>query len=178
MTDTTPPTITTLPDGTRVRVRPLAPEDAPRILQGFDNLSPETRRRRFLGALKRLPPNHEHAITHADGWNHVVWGVGALDDLDREIGIGVAHVIREEQDPTRGEFAIVIADQWQHRGAGKVLTRALAARSLAIGVPVWTATMFLENRPVQRLLEDVGDEISRTVLSSGVGEIVYRLRPQ
>ncbi|MBI2390477.1 MAG: GNAT family N-acetyltransferase [Deltaproteobacteria bacterium] len=177
MTDTSPPTVTQLPDGTRLRVRPLAPADAPQILEGFEHLSQETRRRRFLGALKHLPPNHEHAITHADAFQHVVWGVAVLDELDREKGIGVAHVIRDPADPTRGEFAIVIADEWQHHGAGKVLTRALAARLLAIGIPIWTATMYLDNRAVQRLLADVGDEISRTVLSSGVGEIIYRLRP-
>lgn len=181
MTDLTPAREARLPDGTPVVVRPLRPEDEPLIRDGFDHLSAETRRRRFLGGIKRLPPAHEHAITNADGWDHLVWGIAVYEPDPatgefHEHGIGIAHVIREKEQPTHGEYAIVIADEWQKRGAGKVLTRALAERSLAVGMPFWLAVMYLDNRPVQHVLADVAEEVSRCVVDAGVGEVLYRLR--
>ncbi len=173
--DETPPLRDRLPDGTEVVIRPLRPDDAPAVLEGFAHLSFETRHRRFLAGLPRLPPQHVYAITHADGRDHLVWAIGAVRD-GHETGIGLAHVIRDPARPTTGEFAIVIADEWQGRGAGKLLTRALAKRSWELGVRRWTATMFLDNHAVQALLASVGDEISREVQGCGVGEIVYALR--
>lgn len=165
-----------LGDGTPVVVRALRPEDAEQIHEGFEHLSTETRHRRFLSALKQLPPHHEHAITHVDDHDHLAWGIGVVDAAGHEAGIGVAHVVRDATRPDHGEYAIVIADEWQRRGAGKVLTRALAKRSLEVSIPFWTAVMFADNHPVQRVLDDVAVEVSRHALGSGVCEVELRLR--
>lgn len=174
--DPSAPREATLLDGTPVVVRPLRPEDEPQIHEGFEHLSSETKHRRFLAVMKRLPPLHEHAITHVDGWDHLAWGIGVHDAEGHEIGIGVARVVRDPARPTHGEYAIVIADEWQRRGAGKVLTRALAARSLQVGITHWTAVTFLDNRAVQEVLADVGEEVARASPSPGIGELEYRLR--
>lgn len=167
--------VASLSDGTRVVARPLRPEDAAQIRDGFEHLSSESRHRRFLGVLKQLPPAHEWTITHLDQHDHLAWGV-AIEEGGREIGVGIGHVVRDQGRPDHGEFAIVIADEWQKKGVGKVLTRALAIRSREVGIPFWTAVMFLDNRPVQRVLECVGEEIGRRTLSPGIGEIEYRLK--
>lgn len=174
--DPSAPREATLPDGTPVVVRPLRPEDQTQIHDGFEHLSNETKHRRFLAVMKRLPPLHEHAITHVDGRNHLAWGIGVRDRDGHEIGIGVARLVRDPALPTHGEYAIVVVDEWQRRGVGKVLTRALAARSLQVGITHWTAVMFLDNRAVQEVLADVAEEVARRVPSPGVGEIEYRLR--
>jgi GNAT superfamily N-acetyltransferase len=166
-----------LPDGTPVIVRPLRPEDAAELREGFDHLSSETRRRRFLTGLARLPANHIYSITHADNVEHLVWGIAVIDAEGHEHGVGVAHVVREREDRERAEFAVVIADEWQGRGAGRVLARALAARSYELGIRVWVAVMALDNFRVQRLLASVADEISRKSIGCGAGEVLYRLRP-
>jgi len=50
----------TLSDGTPVHIRPIRPDDEPRILAFHSRLSRDTRYHRFFSAKQRLPPNWAH----------------------------------------------------------------------------------------------------------------------
>jgi hypothetical protein len=47
-------TTATLRDGSRIRIRPLEPDDRDELAAGFERLSPESRYRRFFGPMKQL----------------------------------------------------------------------------------------------------------------------------
>ncbi|HKH75426.1 MAG TPA: GNAT family N-acetyltransferase [Rubrobacteraceae bacterium] len=55
---------------------------------------------------------------------------------------------------TRGEaeFAVVVEDRWQARGAGKRLLRTLAARAEGRGVETFTGAVIGENRRMLDLI--------------------------
>jgi len=164
----------TLPEGIEVFVRPLRPEDAAMLVRGFDHLSPETRYRRFLSSVKHLTPEQVSMLTHADGYDHLAWGVAIADPITHEEeGIAVARSIREIDDPEIAEFAIVVADDWQGRGVGKLLTHVLAQEARRCGVRKWRALMLLDNERVRKLLESVGPEIDRKIGGCGTLEVLY-----
>jgi GNAT superfamily N-acetyltransferase len=160
-----------LADGTPVVVRPLHAGDEASIQDGFAHLSAGSRRLRFFRTIRELPAGHADSLVHADGENHLAWG---MTD-SRGAGIGIARVIRDALDPRKGELAITIADEWQRRGAGTILAKALAEQSKRVGIDRWLAVVLLENRGILRLLQHVGREISRTDNHDGSVDILLQL---
>jgi hypothetical protein len=53
-----------LPGGEMITVRPIQPQDAERLQAYVRDLSVETRRNRFLGALSELAPTQLNRLTH------------------------------------------------------------------------------------------------------------------
>ncbi len=165
-----------LADGTLVHVRPLHDEDVDEFRRGFAALSRESRYRRFLDAMPKLTPEQVTYLTHVDGKDHVAWIVSFDDEDGVERGAAVARSIREHGDPQIAEFAIAVADAWQGRGVGRLLTQTLANVVWDEGVRHWRATMLADNVPVQRCLLRVADEETRHVEDRGAVEVLYRLR--
>ena len=91
--------------------------------------------------------------------------------------IAVARCVRDAQETDLGEAAIVVADAWQNRGAGKILLRALAKRALAVGIDRWQATLLAENSAALKLMEHIGSKESEHMTGTGVIEVIYRLQP-
>ncbi len=164
-----------LRDGTLVHLRPLHAEDEAEFLRGFAALSRESRYRRFLDSMPKLSPEQVTYLTHVDGKEHVAWVAGFYDESGVEHGAAVARSIREHEDPTIAEFAIAVADAWQGRGVGKLLTEKLAQVAWQDGVRKWRATMLADNVPVQHCLASVAHEETRHVEDRGAIEVVYRL---
>ncbi len=115
----------TLDDGLPILVRPLRPEDAPRLREGYRRLSQLARRRRFGGEnLNDLDDQQLSALVNIDQVNHVAWAAADLEKAE-EPGVGVARYIRLNGEPDAADVAITIADTYQGRGAGFVLQACL-----------------------------------------------------
>ena len=56
----------TLRDGSRLRLRPIRPEDATRLIDFYDHLSRETAYQRFFAVMKRLPPDWARILASVD----------------------------------------------------------------------------------------------------------------
>jgi GNAT superfamily N-acetyltransferase len=167
-----------LADGTTIELRDLRQADRAGMIDGFAHLSRESRYRRFLGAMNQLGERQLRALLGADGVDHIALVAIDVDARNRELrGIGIAHSFRDPRRPERAEYAIVVADEWQGRGVGRLLTRALAAEAFRHGVREWTATMLFDNAPVRRLLRSVGDETRFVTAGPGVVDGTYALRP-
>jgi len=122
-----------LGDGTAVTIRPIRPEDE-RIEQEFvRNLSDESRYFRFRDAVRELSPRMLTHLTRVDHDRHLAL-IAVTEREGREIQIGVARYVAETGRDSC-EFAIAVADEWQHKGLGSRLMKALiaAARSRGIG---------------------------------------------
>lgn len=113
-----------LDDGTPVLVRPLRPEDAPRLKQGFRKLSELARRRRFLDGVSELNDEQIAQLLRTDQVNHVAFGAANMEKPD-EPGIGIARYIRLNDDTEAADVALTIADEYQGRGTGFVLQACL-----------------------------------------------------
>lgn len=115
----------TLDDHTPILVRPVQPQDASRLREGFRSLSTLARRRRFMPEDQtELDEEQLRMLVSSDQINNAVWGAANLEKPD-EPGIGIARYTRINGDPQAADVAIVIADDYQGRGAGFVLQACL-----------------------------------------------------
>jgi RimJ/RimL family protein N-acetyltransferase len=136
-----------LPPG--IRVRPLEPSDRAGLAALFKRLSPESRRRRFLGPKPTLSERELTYLTSVDHRRHE-----ALAAVDRRDGSIVA-VARYVQVPGRlgaADGAVAVADDYQGRGIGTALMRCLISRARVNGFSVLSAETFWDNRPARALL--------------------------
>ncbi len=121
-----------MPDGTNVTIRPIRPEDA-EIEQAFvRGLSERTKYLRFMQALEELTPSMLARFTQIDYDREMAYiAVVPEDGNEKQIGVG-RYVINP--DGRSCEFAIVIADAWQHKGIAHKLMDALldSARSRSL----------------------------------------------
>ena len=146
-----------LADGRRVTLRLIGPEDGEALRQAFARLSPATRFRRFLGGITALSDEQVRYLTEIDGENHVAI-VATTDshDLKTEVPLGVARFIRLAGEPEIAEAAVVVVDEFQGRGIGRLLLRALADAARERGVRALRAEVLASNTPMRRILGDVG----------------------
>jgi GNAT superfamily N-acetyltransferase len=134
-----------LSDGTRVRIRPVRPEDARTIQDGFARLSEESRRRRFLGSKRQLSAEEVRSVTHCDGRRHVALGAVRLDDDGWECeGLGIAHYVCLPDHPEVAEPSVIVLDAVQGLGLGRLLSERLIRAASANGVKVFRALLLDE----------------------------------
>jgi RimJ/RimL family protein N-acetyltransferase len=127
--DTTLPGEFALRDGTPALIWPLLSSDARTLREGFRRLSPESRRSRFLSPLSDLDEAMiQRLVGGVDGVHHVALVLVVLPSDGLEQPVGVARLIQDPSDPASGDIAVTVADQYQGRGVGAALVRALMER--------------------------------------------------
>ncbi len=164
-----------LRDGTEVLIGPLRADDAPLLADAFARLSEESRRLRFLGPKPRLTPAELRYLTEVDGHNHEA--ICAID-LETGRGIAIGRFVRDQQDPSRAEVAITVADDWQRRGLGRMLLERLADRAREEGVRSFTALVSHDNRNMQGLLDHIDAPTHVSNVVGGVAEWEIELAPR
>jgi RimJ/RimL family protein N-acetyltransferase len=162
-----------LSDGTRVRIRPVEPDDKPRLEDALARLSSESIRRRFLVAKPSLSSAELRYLTEVDGFQHIAL-VAVLDEDPDQIA-GVARCVRTEPGGTTAEFAIVVGDPLQGKGLGSALALALADAARAAGIRRFAATTLADNVAVQHLIEGFAAHLEQRIQPGGVREIVADL---
>ena len=144
----------TLKEGSEVTVRPIRPEDA-EIEQSFvRELSDESRYNRFMDTLRELSPRLLAHFTRVDYDRHMAL-IAVAGKNGGEIQVGVARYVADD-DRTRAEFAIVIADGWQHKGLGTRLMQALMAAASGAGIRILHGAVLASNHKMLRLMARLG----------------------
>jgi GNAT superfamily N-acetyltransferase len=147
----------TVPTGHDVVLRSIQPSDAPELRRCFRELSPETRYRRFFGAINDLDDRALEYLTNVDGRDHVALvAVTESLDLKSERGIGVARFVRSKDDLRVAEAAVVVVDDMQRQGVGTRLTEALAQAARERGIDRFRCEVLESNDVVVRTLLDAG----------------------
>jgi GNAT superfamily N-acetyltransferase len=162
-----------LNDGAALRLRPIRPDDEPRLVELFHRLSPRTVYQRFFRAYDRLPDHWYHRFAHVDYRTRL-----ALVAEQQKAGGPLLHAVARyepgEADGTT-EVALVVEDAWQHRGLGTLLLDALLAAAEARGLNRFTADVMADNRPMLRVLTRLA-HIGRRDLEAGVLTIEFERR--
>ncbi len=151
-----------LADGTVVFVRPIRREDAALIRDGFERLSPESRYRRFFGAVTHLTDEVLEYLTNVDGVDHVAFVAGQVTlDLKAERGLGVARFVRLADEPEVAEAAVTVVDDMQRKGLGRILLSTLADAARERGIKRFRGEVLRTNEPMQQILSDVSAHMVR-----------------
>jgi len=163
----------TLRNGSRLRLRPIRPEDQDRLIAFHDRLSRETAYQRFFAVLKRLPPDWAHFLANVDYERRLALlaehGAPEAPEL-----VGVARYEPTDRADT-AEIAFVIQDGWQDRGLGTVMLDALLAAADARGVRRFRAYVLAGNTRMIDLLVRFMD-VQERVTESGVTELLLTRR--
>jgi GNAT superfamily N-acetyltransferase len=148
-------------------MRPIDPDDKALLQAGVASLSPESAYGRFLTGKSSLTPGELRYLTEVDGVDHIALLV--LDGGDELIAVG--RIVKDTQRPDTAELAVVVCDEWQRRGIGRVLTRELTLRS---GVDRVSGTMLATNRAALALMRGIGP-LEHSAISNGIRDVVARV---
>src|SRR5665213_599720 len=93
--------------GTKVHLRPIRPDDAPRLIDFHQHLSPRSVYRRFFSAHPRLSAAEVERFTCVDYVDRMAF---IAEDGDQLVAVG-----RYDRSPgtAEAEVAFVVADQYQ-----------------------------------------------------------------
>ena len=127
-------------EGLAIHVRLVSPEDGEKLGRMLSRLSLSTIYARFHAPYPRVP-----------GWALV--GMVEADQGDKESLVAVAgdEIVGHAMYARTGnrgeaEFAVVVEDGWQSRGAGRLLLTELAALASSRGIRLFTGSVLGENR--------------------------------
>ena len=145
----------TLKDGSRIVLRPIAAEDRDALAAGFEQLSDQSRYRRFFGPVSRLSDRQLDYLTDVDHHDHEA--VVAFADGEEDVIIGVARFVRVEEGVA--EPAVAVVDAWQGRGLATLLLDALVERAREEGIGWFAAPVLAGNEPAINALRRLGREV-------------------
>jgi len=133
--------LATTRDGTAVHLRPLRRDERELVAGFFAGQSAESRRRRFLQPMPRLPAAMLRRLVDVDGRRQVAV-VAAVDGRYA----GIARWIALADKPGAAEVAVTVTDRSQGRGIGRLLVEAL--RPLAVRAGLVQGRQRLPGRPL------------------------------
>jgi RimJ/RimL family protein N-acetyltransferase len=111
-----------LRDGTDAWVMSLELSDKERLVAGFEELSPESRRQRFLAPVNRLSESMlEHLVDEVDGVDHVALVLFAEGPPDVYDPVAIARIVRYSDLPDAADLAVTVKDDWHGRGVATAL---------------------------------------------------------
>jgi len=147
-----------LPDGRRVLVRPVLPQDSEAEQAFVMGLSAASRYRRFHIGLRALPPSTLQQLTQIDHRLHVALVAQPESDDDDEPGI-VADARYVRIDDQTAEFAVAVADDWQRQGLGRRMLAQLARHAARHGIRVLHGDVLVDNGPMIGMLRGMQCEL-------------------
>jgi GNAT superfamily N-acetyltransferase len=162
-----------LQDGAVLRVRPIRPDDEPRLVELFHRLSPRSMYQRFFRPYERLPEHWYRHFANVDYCTRLA--LVADDDAVNEPALHAFACWEPGETPGTTEVAVVVEDAWQHRGLGSLLLDALLAAAETSGHGLFTADVLVDNRPMLRVLSRLG-AIRRRELNRGVLTLEFERR--
>jgi RimJ/RimL family protein N-acetyltransferase len=163
----------TLRDGTALRLRPIRPDDAPRLVEYYARLSEHTAYHRFFTVMKRLPPDWARLLATVDYRRRLALVAERGSRQAPEL-IAVARYEPTEL-PDTAEVAFVVQDGWQGKGLGTILLRELLDAAAARGIRRFRAFVLADNARMLELLRRCTD-VREHRLQSGVVEMVFTAR--
>jgi ribosomal protein S18 acetylase RimI-like enzyme len=147
--------LATARDGTAVGLRPLRRDERELVARFYGGLSAESRRRRFLQPMPRLPEAMLRRLVDVDGRRHVA----VVAAVDGECA-GIAHAVALADEPGAAEVAVTVTDRFQGRGIGRPLVDALRPAAVRAGLATFVYLVDPTNRPALGLLRSLGVELA------------------
>ena len=159
-----------LADGATAHVRPIRPDDGPRILAFHARQSPQSIYYRYFSPRPRLSEREVDRLTGVDYVDRM-----ALVALRADALIGVARYDRWRHR-SEAEVAFFTDDANHGRGLATVLLEHLAVRAREVGLTGFTASVLPDNRRMIGVFTQAGFEAA-TRFADGVIEVRLGITP-
>lgn len=156
----------TVPDGTTVTIRPIKPEDAELEVEFVRGLSAETKYYRFMNTMRELPPAMVARLTQIDYDREMAFVATLMvEGVEKEIGVCRYAV---NPDGESCEFAVVVADDWQHRGLARKLMGVLIETARSRGIQYMNGVFLANNERMLKFVQKLGFVLSNDPEDSSV----------
>lgn len=143
------------PDGQRLRIRPVRPDDKAALTEAFERSSARTRYLRFFAPLNQLTEAMLIALTEVDHVDRFAW-VALTCEGDHEALIGVARYARVPEDPETADISMAVIDEYQGHGIGHLLLDALVLEAVSVGITRFVGDVLADNKAIRAVLDDSG----------------------
>ncbi|NNJ91690.1 MAG: bifunctional acetate--CoA ligase family protein/GNAT family N-acetyltransferase [Gammaproteobacteria bacterium] len=162
-----------LNDGTDIIIRPIRPEDAEIEQQFIRSLSSEAKYFRFMRGLHELSQEMLVRFTQIDYHNEMAL-IAVRPKADGEEEIGVCRYVTNP-DRISCEFAIVISDQWQHRGIAHHLMSKLIEVARDRGIDRMDGEVLSNNHKMLELVKGLGFKVRNDPDDIKIKQVALRL---
>jgi acetyltransferase len=141
-------------DGRQVLLRPIRPEDEPLEKELIAGLSPESSRFRFFYTIKDITHEMLTRFCNID-YDREMAIIAEYTENKKRRNVGVGRLIISPSGDT-GEFAIVVADDFQRVGLGIKISDMLIGIAREKGLLSMYAVVLNENRGMLNLARKLG----------------------
>jgi acetyltransferase len=150
--------------GQRITVRPLRGDDAPLLVDIFDNMTAESRYRRFHQTVENVSATRKQqeaeSIAQANPKRNL--GLIAFSETQGKQNVPIGAVRMVLTEPHEAEIAISIRDDFQNMGIGTQLMNLLAEKAKQQGLERLVADIQNENVAIWRVIKKLPYKVQRT----------------
>ena len=154
----------TLHNGEAVTIRPIRPEDEPKLVTFHEQLSERSVYLRYASIMKleqRVAHERLARICFIDYDREMALVAERTDENGEEEIIGVGRLTRQP-GRNEAEFAMLVIDEFQEEGIGTELLRRLVQVGEDEGLDRITADILEQNRAMQRVCEKLDFDLVRS----------------
>ena len=163
-----------LPDGTRVLLRPLKPDDAALYPEFAASIAPQDSRHRFFSAVRELSDQRIHELTHLDYERAMAFI--AFDEANcRMLGVVRLHLDEDRRD---GEFAVIVRSAFKGHGLGRMLMQRMIDYARMIGLERVHGQVLAENTRMLHMSAELGFQIDDDPHGKGIKRVTLALDRQ
>jgi len=160
-----------LRDGLRVFVRPIRPEDEPRIHEFLQRVTPNDLRLRFFAPMREFSHQFIARLTQLD-YARAMAFVG-FDEATKQM-VGVVRIHSDSIYET-GEYAILLRSDVKGRGLGWELMRLLIEYAKSEGLKTISGDVLKENTIMLEMCRHLGFEVKADPVEHGICNVKLEL---
>jgi acetyltransferase len=146
-----------LTDGSKVMIRAIGVDDAPRLQAFVRRLSARSRRLRFFSAIVELSAGQLERLVAVDHRRALAL-VAVSERSGETVIVAEARYVLDQEDG-HAEFAIAVADEFQRRGLGMQLLKKLVGDAARRGVRRLFGEILDENHAMLALAKRLGFQL-------------------
>jgi acetyltransferase len=145
-----------LADGSHAVIRPIQSEDAKHLKATFLRLSSQSIYFRFMAHKKELTDEEAQHLANVDYRTHMAF-VALIEEDGKPVIVGVSrYALFDLSKPDMAESAVVVRDDCQHRGIGRLLLWRLVDYARLQGVRYLRGIILPENLRMVELIKKGG----------------------
>lgn len=148
-----------LSDGQRIQLRPMRPSDKQLLLDGFENLSSDSRYARFMAPKATLSERELRYLTEIDGIDHFAIGAIRRHLVSKPEGVGSARFVRLADQPDTAEPAVTVLDSFHGKGLGSIMLQRLIEAAWERDIRWFCTELLAENTASRRMIESLSPEV-------------------
>jgi GNAT superfamily N-acetyltransferase len=157
--------------GWRIFVRPLRPDDDPRIRDLLAHVGQQDLRLRFFDSIKQFSPEFIARLTHLDYARAMAFV--AIDEVSNE----TLGVVRLHTDSTgeAGEYAILLRSDLKGRGLGWALMQLIIEYAKSRGLKRITGQILQENSVMLKMCRELRFKVTINAEDRSVYDVTLAL---